>query len=71
VSISSEGLCLYCQYKDSLLGWLSRQRDERDAEQATGLQLCVGSLVRECTSPTLVLVLRAPHGAFSPAITKE
>ena len=47
VSISSEGLCLYCQHKNSLLGWLGRQREPRlphglGAEQATGLQLCIG-----------------------------
>src|SRR5215510_14724813 len=29
VSVSSEGLCLYCQPKDSLLGWLGRQREPR------------------------------------------
>jgi hypothetical protein len=45
--------------------------DERGEKQATGLQLCVGSLGRECRLPALVLVLRAPHGAFSPATTKE
>src|SRR5262249_15513931 len=74
VSVSSEGLCLYCQHKNSLLGWLGRQREPRlphglGAEQATGFQLCVGSLVRQCISQALVLVLRAPHGTFSPAET--
>jgi hypothetical protein len=39
--------------------------DERGAEQPTRLHLCVGSLVREGTLPALVLVLPAPHGAFS------
>src|SRR6516164_11051916 len=34
-------------------------------------RLCVGSLVRECISQALVLVLRAPHGAFSPATTRS
>src|SRR5215471_14978298 len=29
VSVSSEGLCLYCQHKNSLLGWLGRQREPR------------------------------------------
>src|SRR5215470_11120124 len=45
VSVSSEGLCLYCQHTNSLLG--RHQREPRlphglGAEQATGLQLCVG-----------------------------
>src|SRR5262245_4887776 len=76
VSVSSEGLCLYCQHKNSLLGWLGRQREPRlphglGAEQARGFQLCVGSLVRECISQALVLVLRAPHGTFSPATTRS
>jgi hypothetical protein len=31
----------------------------------------VGSLVRECILQALVLILRAPHGAFSPATTRS
>ena len=76
VSAFPEWLCLCSQYKNSLLRWLGRQREPRlphglGAEQATGFQLCVGSLVRECISQALVLVLHAPHGTFSPATTRS
>ena len=80
VSISSEGLCLYCQHKNSLIGvarppartastsWIGCRAGHR---ASTVHRLCVGSLVRECISQGLALVLRAPHGAFSPATTRS
>jgi len=59
-----EGHCLYCQYKNSLLGRLGRARETRlrhglmtrGAKQATGLQQFFGSAEKTFITPALVLV---------------
>ena len=74
VSISSGGLYLHCEYKNSLLGRLGRQRGPRlpyvlmNAAHSRPWASTVRRLAlqRKCTPPALVLVLRVPHGAFYP-----
>src|SRR6516225_3220706 len=83
VSISSEGLVsidstrIHCWGGSAasenhvyLMDWVQSRPQGFNCASAVH-RLCVGSLVRECISQALVLVLRAPHGAFSPATTRS
>jgi hypothetical protein len=71
VNNSSEAHRLYSQWaacspaRTASTSWI----DERGAAQATGSTALNSS--EESASPTPVLVFRARHGSFSPAIIKE
>src|SRR5215472_2628400 len=79
VSISSEGLVSIASTRIRCWGGSAASENrvylmdwvQSRPQGFTVHRLCVGSLVRECISQALVLVLRAPHGAFSPATTRS
>jgi hypothetical protein len=63
----SEGHYLYCHYKEFVVGGLSRPREPRRRHRYGQS----GASANLQGGYSTALVIRAQHGAFLPAITKE